>query len=163
MEVKRSNNLRSEGVNEWLLRRTASSFGMDQCFVMQPFDEGKFDKRYEDTIKPAIKSAGLKPYRVDEDPSSEVLMETVEEEIARSRVCVAEITTNNPNVWYELGLAHALGISVVMICSSERNGGFPFDVSHRKIINYETGSKSDFDRLKNKISKSLEAKKENKK
>ena len=41
---------------------------MPTCFVIQPFDGGKFDKRFNDTFCPAIKEAGLEPYRVDKDP-----------------------------------------------------------------------------------------------
>ena len=42
---------------------------MGTCFVMQPFDRGVFDKRYEDIFAPAIIQAGLEPYRVNqEDP-----------------------------------------------------------------------------------------------
>ena len=42
---------------------------MGRCFVIQPFDGGKFDKRYEDVFVPAIQAVGLEPYRVDRDPS----------------------------------------------------------------------------------------------
>jgi hypothetical protein len=45
---------------------------MPTCFVVQPFDRGKFDKRFEDTFRPAIESAGLEAYRVDRDPYVEV-------------------------------------------------------------------------------------------
>ena len=42
---------------------------MRNCFVMQPFDKGEFDKRYDDVFAPAVKNAGLEPYRVDRDLS----------------------------------------------------------------------------------------------
>jgi hypothetical protein len=42
---------------------------MTTCFVIQPFDSGKYDKRYADVYRPAIVDAGLEPYRVDKDPS----------------------------------------------------------------------------------------------
>lgn len=42
---------------------------MDKCFVIQPFDNDKFDKRYQDIFKPAIDKAELDPYRVDKDLS----------------------------------------------------------------------------------------------
>lgn len=41
---------------------------MGRCFVIQPFDRG-FSKRYDDVYEPAIRAAGLEPYRVDRDPS----------------------------------------------------------------------------------------------
>jgi nucleoside 2-deoxyribosyltransferase len=124
---------------------------------MQPFDRGPFDKRYRDVIKPAIKDADMEPYRVDQDPSTEILIESIEKEIRKSKACVAEITTDNPNVWYELGYAIALGKSVVLICSDERDSGFPFDIQHRDIITYSTDSSSDYEELASKITSKLNA------
>ena len=51
---------------------------MDTCFVIQPFDNGRFDKRYIDTFNPAIEAAGLEAYRVDYDPSVLVPIESIE-------------------------------------------------------------------------------------
>ena len=125
---------------------------MPKCFVIQPFDGDKFDRRYSDTFKPALETAGLKPYRVDLDPGVEVTIETIEEEIRNAAICLADISKNNPNVWYELGYAFALNKRVIMICSDERvDVGFPFDIQHRHIIKYNTGSSSDYDELGGKI------------
>src|SRR5580698_7444267 len=93
---------------------------MPTCFVIQPFDAGKFDKRYNDVYAHAIKDAGLEPYRVDKDPAAGVPIEAIEEGIRTSAICLADITTDNPNVWYELGFAFASGRPVVMVCSKER-------------------------------------------
>lgn len=125
--------------------------------MMQPFDRGPFDKRYRDVMKPAIKDADMEPYRVDQDPSTEILIESIEKEIRKSKACVAEITTDNPNVWYELGYAIALGKSVVLICSDERDSGFPFDIRHRDIITYSTESSSDYEALASKMTAKLNA------
>ena len=76
---------------------------MDKCFVIQPFDNDKFDKRYEDIFKPAIDKAELDPYRVDKDLSVRIPIDEIEQNISDSALCFAEITTDNPNVWYELG------------------------------------------------------------
>ncbi len=124
---------------------------MDLCFVMQPFDKGKFDKRFDDVFSPAIKEAGLKPYRVDRDPTVSVPIEKIEKEIQSSRMCLAEITSDNPNVWFELGYAIAARKDVVLVCSKERETPFPFDVRHRTIIEYKTDSSSDFRSLKDAI------------
>lgn len=51
---------------------------MPVCFVIQPFDFGKFDKRHADVYQPAIKAAGLEAYRVDRDPRVEVPIEAIE-------------------------------------------------------------------------------------
>ncbi len=124
---------------------------MDKCFVIQPFDKGQYDKRYEDIFKPAIEACGLIPYRIDKDPGASILIEDIEKNIRDSRICLAEITTDNPNVWYELGYAIACNKEVVMICSDERKNGYPFDVRHRNVVNYQRGSTRDFENLKNDI------------
>jgi hypothetical protein len=130
---------------------------MDTCFVIQPFDKGTFEKRYQDVIAPSIRAAGLEPYRVDQDPAAEILIEDIENGIRHARICLAEITTNNPNIWYELGFALASAKNVVLICSEERTERFPFDVQHRKIIEYKTESSSDFETLGNKIVERIRA------
>ncbi len=125
---------------------------MEKCFVIQPFDRDTYDKRFRDTFKPALEAAGLAPYRVDEDNSSRVLIDDIEKNIKDSTLCFAEITTNNPNVWYELGYAFACGKDVVMVsCPDERNAEFPFDVRHKAIITYKSKSPSDFVELAKRI------------
>ena len=129
---------------------------MEKCFVIQPFDKGKFDQRYNDSYKLAIEKAGLEPYRIDGDPSVRIPIDDIERGIQASLVCFADISIDNPNVWYELGYAIASGKDVVMVCSDERTG-FPFDIQHRQVIKYQTRSKSDFDLLENEITKKINA------
>lgn len=124
---------------------------METCFVIQPFDGGKFDKRYEDVFVPAVKAVGLEAYRVDRDPSVSIPIEDIQAGIESATVCLADISTNNPNVWFELGYAIAARREVVLVCSDERTTPFPFDVQHRSIIRYSSESPRDFEQLKAKI------------
>jgi len=131
---------------------------MARCFVIQPFDKGgAFDKRYEDVLVPAIKQAELEPYRVDLDPSATVLIEDIENGISNSEICLADITLDNPNIWYEVGFALANQKPVVMICAEPRPTPPPFDVRHRQIIYYALHSPSDFKKLEAEISRRLVA------
>jgi hypothetical protein len=131
---------------------------MPTCFVIQPFDSGKFDKRFDDVYVPAIVEAGLEPYRVDRDPGVDVPIEAIEEGIRNAAVCLADITSDNPNVWYELGFAFASGRPVVMVCSNERTSTkYPFDIQHRTVISYKPESPSDFDNLKVSLSDRIRA------
>lgn len=128
------------------------------CFVIQPFDSGKFDKRFDDVYKPAVEAAGLEAYRVDRDPKVEVPIEAIEDGIRNAAICLADITSDNPNVWYELGFAFAAGRSVVMVCSEERTTKkYPFDIQHRAIINYAPEAPRDFDRLRSDITDRIKA------
>lgn len=130
---------------------------MNNCFVIQPFDKGKFDNRYEDIYEPAIESCQLNAYRIDKDSSASILIEDIEENIRNSVICFAEITNDNPNVWYELGYAIACNKEVVMVCSDERDTNFPFDVRHRNIIQYKTESPRDYEQLKTDITNRIKA------
>lgn len=123
---------------------------MPTCFIIQPFDGGAFDKRYKEVIEPAIREAGLEPYRVDQDPSTVVPIEDIERGIREAALCLAEISLDNPNVWFELGYAIACGKSVILVCSTGRER-FPFDIQHRLVIRWANQSLSDFDDLKKKI------------
>lgn len=131
---------------------------MSTCFVIQPFDGAKFDKRFSDIYKPAIEAAGLEAYRVDIDPGVQVPIEAIEKGIKQATICLADITADNPNVWYELGFAFASRRPVVMVCSEERTGKkYPFDIQHRSIIPYQADSPSDFDKLKLSLTTKLKA------
>jgi len=131
---------------------------MANCFVIQPFDKGgPFDKRYHEVLEPAIKDAGLEPYRVDEDPSTTILIDDIEKGIREAQVCLADITTNNPNIWYEVGFALANDKAVILICLDPRPDPFPFDIRHRHIIPYNLHSRSDFDKLKTEVATRLKA------
>ncbi|MGH6848828.1 MAG: hypothetical protein ACREC0_15760 [Methylocella sp.] len=130
---------------------------MPTCFVIQPFDSGKFDKRYEAVFKPAVEAASLEPYRVDRDPAVEVPIEAIEEGIRNASICLADITSDNPNVWYELGFAFAARRPVVVTCSDERTGKYPFDIQHRTVIRYKSEAPQDFDQLRADVTERLKA------
>jgi hypothetical protein len=126
------------------------------CFVIQPFDKGPYDDRYEDVYKEAIEAAGLRPYRVDRDPSATIPIDRIASQIRDAVVCFADISEDNPNVWFELGLAIASRKEVVLACSGKR-ARFPFDIQHRHVIKYETESPRDFEALRSEITERLRA------
>lgn len=128
----------------------------DICFVIQPFDGDKYDQLFNETYKPAIVAAGFQPYRVDEDPSASIPIEQIEKGLREAAFCFAEISEDNPNVWFELGMAIAHGKEVCLVCNRDRKK-FPFDVQHRRIISYSTHGPSDFENLKAEISNRLTA------
>lgn len=130
---------------------------MNSCFVIQPFDGGAFDKRFDDVLEPAIHAASLRAYRVDRDPAVTIAIDAIETGIREAYACLVDISTNNPNVWFELGYALACRKPVVLVCTAERASPFPFDVAHRHIIRYRTDSPSDFTSLASEITARLKA------
>lgn len=127
-----------------------------KCFIIQPFSQ-TYQKRYKDVFAPAIIASGLKPYKVDEDPSAAIPIEQIEQEIRSSDVCFADISEDNANVWFELGFALAEGKAVCIVCASQSRARLPFDVQHRKVLFYDSESPSDFVKLGEEITKTLEA------
>ncbi|MCC6826011.1 MAG: hypothetical protein IT172_09740 [Acidobacteria bacterium] len=107
---------------------------LDTCFVMMPFG-GWFDRYYQDIYVPAIKEAGLEPVRADELFSTGSVMEQIWDQISKARVLLADLTDKNPNVFYELGLAHAARKPVVFTTSNIED--VPFDLRHLRVIVYE--------------------------
>ncbi|TAL82093.1 MAG: hypothetical protein EPN75_02920 [Beijerinckiaceae bacterium] len=111
--------------------------------------------RYDEIFDPAIKEAGLTPYRVDRDASVSIPINQIEQGIRAADVCFVEISEDNPNVWFEFGLAIAAKKELVIVCDAEKRARFPFDVQHRKIIRYSTKAPSAFETLKREIVEAL--------
>jgi hypothetical protein len=107
----------------------------DSCFVMQPFAPPLGDY-YEKVFKPAIEKAGLQPVRADAEIfGTGKIIDQVWRGIKTAKVLVAELTSRNPNVFYDLGLAHALQELVVLVSSNEAD--VPFDLHHIRVIYYD--------------------------
>ena len=123
---------RDSGLNIKKLDQKMKVVAGETCFVMMPFAEpigGYYKKIYE----PAIEKAGLKPVRADNEIfGTGKIMDQVWSGINSAKVLVAELTTRNPNVFYELGIAHALRKPVVLVSSNDKD--VPFDLHHIRVI-----------------------------
>lgn len=103
--------------------------------MISPFAE-PFNEYYQDIVAPAARSVGLDAVRADEIYGVRPIMDDIVRGILDADVIVAEVTTRNPNVNYELGMAHALGKPVVIISQSAED--IPFDYKHVRAIIYDT-------------------------
>ena len=99
-----------------------------------PFSD-PFNGYYTYIIKPAIEAAGMECLRADEIYGA-VIIKDIWNAIWRAGVIVADVTNRNPNVNYELGLSHALGVSTILLTQSMDD--VPFDYRHRRCIVYRT-------------------------
>lgn len=107
----------------------------DSCFVVMPFAPPHGDY-YAKIYEPAIQKSGLTPVRADNEIfGAGKIMDQIWSGIRAAKVLVAELTTRNPNVFYELGLAHALEKPVVLVSSNEDD--VPFDLLHIRVIYYD--------------------------
>jgi len=117
------------------LTKTAAVDSGDTCFVMMPFAIPLGDY-YSKIYEPAIRKAGLNPLRADADIfGTGKIIDQIWTGINAAKILISELTLRNPNVFYELGIAHALKKPVVLICSNEDD--VPFDLKHIRVIYYD--------------------------
>ena len=105
----------------------------DLCFVLMPLHD-PFTSIFEQNIKPQVEKCGLIAIKADDIHSTKPVMEDVWAYLNQATLVIADLTDSNPNVFYELGIAHTLGKEVIMI--AQHITKIPFDVGHVRYINY---------------------------
>jgi tetratricopeptide (TPR) repeat protein len=92
-----------------------------------------FNRVYQDFIAPALETAGLEPFRADEEPGAGDILPDMFQELLVADLVIADLTIDNPNVWYELGVRHALRSRGVVLVSGRVTPAFD-TFSQRKLI-----------------------------
>ena len=120
----------------------------DLCFVLMPFGRKPdssggqidFDAVYTELYAPAIAAAGLEPIRADEEMGGGIIHRPMFERLIFCKYAVADLTAANANVFYELGIRHAIrGWSTVLTFAAGR-GQLPFDVALLRGLPYQLSS-----------------------
>lgn len=104
------------------------------CFVVMPF-HSLFGAEYERVLRPAIKNVGLECKRGDEIYTHQSIVQDIWKSIRGARVIVAELSGRNPNVMYEIGMAHAIGKPIVLLTRDQED--VPFDLRALRYIYYD--------------------------
>ena len=117
------------------------------CFVLMPFGKKTdaagvvidFDAVYQDLITPAIVGAGLQPIRADEEITGGIIHKPMFERLMLCEYAVADLTTANANVFYELGVRHAVRpwSTVLLFAEGSR---LPFDIAYLRALPYRLSS-----------------------
>ena len=108
------------------------------CFVLMPFNTN-FNQVYSKGIKPAIKKSKLISKRADEIFDVQPVVQDIWEYINKASLIVADLTDRNPNVFYEVGLAHALPKRLIIL--TQRKEDVPFDLQYIRWIKYDNTEK----------------------
>jgi hypothetical protein len=111
------------------------------CFVMMPFGKD-FDRLYYEFIKPCVEQVGLTALRADEIRTTGSVVEQIRVSIQQSRLCVADVSDRNPNVLYELGIAHTLGKPTILLARSTKD--VAFDIAGLRLILYDIDDLAQF-------------------
>ncbi len=144
------------GLSSW---RTKVAFGgiakdtfKPNCFVIMPFAP-EFDEVYQ-VIRETVEDHRYECIRADERYIVGTIMNDVNDQIEKADLIVADLTGKNPNVFYEVGYAAALGKPVIQIAQSAND--LPFDVRHLRTFAYSTKYLGDR-KLASDLSKAIKA------
>ncbi|MFD2093558.1 TRAFs-binding domain-containing protein [Blastococcus deserti] len=137
------------------------------CFVLMPFGRKSdvtgatidFDAVYRELIAPAVRAADLEPLRADEEVTGGIVHKPMFERLILCEFAVADLTFANANVFYELGVRHAVRpySTVLLFAAGTR---LPFDVELDRGIPYAltpTGAPADLDAARRRLSERLMA------
>jgi len=113
------------------MRRTRS-------LVITPFDAA--GARVLDAVRRALEELGVEVFRFENIPAGASLANAITDAVRASDFLVVDITRQNPNVFYELGFAHALRKPTILIASSEETSALPPDLTGFGYIVYEPGN-----------------------
>lgn len=141
-----------------LAERAATESGTTQTdngrrvtgFVAMPFAKGT--ERLYKAIRQAALDAGITPLRADEILKPGPIVNQIFDALATSDCVIAEVGSRNPNVYYELALAHCVQKPSVLIARKDSTEQIPFDIRHNRIIVY---ADRDLAGLTKKLARSL--------
>lgn len=123
----------------------------DFAFVLMPLAP-EFDEIYQQGIKEVWEELGFRCLRSDEDiHTHDIMCHAICQNIQRARFIIADMTGRNPNVFYELGLAHAFGKPAILI--TQRVEDVPFDL--KVILHIDYGG--DINKLSRKLQKMVKS------
>lgn len=105
-------------------------------FVLMPFEQ-ELTSIYNEFIKTTVEEKGMVCRRADDITSNNAIIYDIWKSICEARFIIADISTLNPNVMYELGLCHAIGKETILIHQEGSSTKLPFDIAHIRILNYK--------------------------
>ncbi len=105
------------------------------AFVVMQFTQ-EFDELYDEVIKPVCEEFNLLCVRADDIYNSGPILSDIINSIQKSSLIIADITPDNPNVFYEVGFAHGTNKATILLSDRKREK-LPFDVSGMRTIFYD--------------------------
>jgi hypothetical protein len=109
-----------------------------RAFVVMQYTE-PFESLWKEVIEPVARKVGFQAYRAQDVFSPGVVLQDIVRGLGTSQAIIAEVTPPNPNVYYELGFAHALQTPTVLLAQKPKDGTalLPFDISGYRVIFYD--------------------------
>lgn len=131
-----------DGAKEIEVRNIVAETAKPKAFIVMQFTE-EFNALYNEVIKPTCETYGFECIRADDIYSNGLIIDDITKSIKESSIIIADITPNNPNVYYEVGFAHGIAKPTILLSDKKREQ-LPFDVSGFRTLFYDNtiGGKS---------------------
>lgn len=121
--------------------------GKRTCFVIMPisdaegYEKGHFSRVYEHLIKPACSHAGFDPVRADDTSKANMIIIDILQKILECDMAICDLSSRNPNVFYELGFRQAFNKKTILI--KDIKTAMPFDISGIRTLTYNENLRID--------------------
>ena len=118
-----------------------------KCFVIMPisdadgYEKGHFTRVYEHLIKPAVIEAGFEPVRADDTSKANFIVVDILQQILKCDIAICDLSSRNPNVFYELGIRQAFNLRTILI--KDNRTAMPFDISGIRTLTYNESLRID--------------------
>ena len=122
------------GTKDVIIRDFSINSRIPQAFVVMQFSQ-TYDELYNEVVKGVCKDFGIESVRADDHAGPGLIVGDIVQGIRDAFVVIAEISPSNPNVYYEVGYAHALDKPTILI--AEKGTKLPFDVAPFRVLFYE--------------------------
>lgn len=132
-----------------------------KCFVVSAIGDEESEIRkvsdqvYKYIIQPVCVETGFEAVRVDMLNKADTITETIIDHLINSELVIADITSNNPNAFYEMGYRSALRKPIIYLRSSEEK--IPFDISSIRVFDYNLSDLDSVDKIKKRLQQTIEA------
>lgn len=118
-----------------------------KCFIIMPisdpdgYDRGHFNRVYNYLIKPACEKAGFESIRADDTSKANMIILDILEKVVKCDMAVCDLSSRNPNVFYELGFRQAFNKKTVLI--KDEKTDMPFDIGSIRTLSYNESLRID--------------------
>ena len=104
--------------------------------MVMPFGDPIANACYTHSTKPIIEQRGFNIVRADEIFTNNIIFDDIETAIQRAHIVIVDISSLNPNCFYELGMSHSIKRNRTIMITHDEYDSLPFDISHFRIVQY---------------------------
>ena len=124
-----------QGPGDTKVRNIRTTAAEPVCFVVMQFSP-EFNELYTEVIRPTCEEFGYRVVRADDYYSTGLIIEDITRSIREASLVIADVTPNNPNVFYEVGFAHGISKPTILLSDRKRDK-LPFDISGFRTLFYD--------------------------